>query len=426
MNRLWENAIKRDREDPLSPFRNEFFIPLTEDGSEQHYFCGHSLGLQPKTAASSVQEELEAWAKLAVRGHFEGNRPWLDYNDKLCLPLSELVGAHPGEVIVMNALTVNLHLMMVSFFRPQGKRRKILIEKHAFPSDRYAVDSQLRFHGLDPADCVVEIEPPPGEHTIEECVIEQYLESHGEQIALVLWPGVQYISGQAFDLARIAASADKAGAKIGFDLAHAIGNVPLALHASGCDFAVWCHYKYINAGPGAVAGCFVHERNHGIPGNRFQGWWGNDKDSRFWMSSEFDSADGAAAWQLSNPPILSMAPLRVSLEIFHRAGMESMREKSRAMTTWLLEGIEARLSGTVEVLTPEDPEHRGNQLSLRVSSGRQQGLKLFRYLQQKGVITDWREPDVIRVAPTPLYNSYEDCCVLLSHMCDWVDSTGSP
>jgi len=427
MEKLLDRARQLDQEDRLGGFRDQFFIPRQDDGSAQHYFCGHSLGLQASSVEPVVQQELLAWRELAVRGHFEGDRPWMDCNNRLCSALAEIVGASPSELVVMNTLSVNLHLMMVSFFQPRGRRRKILIEKHAFPSDRYAVESQLRFHGLEPAENLVELEPSSGEHLLEESAIETYLEDHGEDIALVLWPGVQYISGQAFDLERIATAAHQAGAKIGFDLAHFIGNLPLSLHASGCDFAAWCHYKYLNAGPGAIAGCFVHERHHqagDLP--RLNGWWGNDRGSRFRMEQAFTPSAGAAAWQLSTPPILSMAPLQASLALFQKAGMEHLRNKSRALTAYLQEGIENHLDGVIEILTPADPERRGCQLSMRVRSGRERGRHLFLYLEEHGVLTDWREPDVIRVAPVPLYNRFADCAALLQTISDWAGLTGTP
>jgi len=419
MKNLSDAAEKLDCEDSLARFRDEFHITLNDDGTEQVYFCGHSLGLQPKAAAKSVQEELDAWRKLAVRGHFEGEAPWMDLNAKLCQGLAELTGAQPAELVVMNTLTVNLHLMMVSFFRPQGKRRKILLERHAFPSDRYAVESQLLFHGLDPAECLVELAPDSGRHGVSESSVENWLDTHGEEIALVLWPGIQYISGQFFDLSRLTAAAHRAGAMIGFDLAHAIGNVPLSLHDSGCDFAAWCHYKYLNAGPGAIAGCFVHQRHHGGDMPRFNGWWGNDRESRFRMEPRFAPAAGAAAWQLSTPPVLSMAPLKASLSIFQAAGTGALRQKSKRMSAYLVDGIESGLDDVLEVLTPADPDRRGCQLSLRVRSGRHQGQQLFRYLVEHGILTDWREPDVIRVAPTPLYNRFADCYALLQNINDW-------
>ncbi|MFC1689105.1 kynureninase [Pseudomonadota bacterium] len=427
MEKLLATARTLDNEDVLSGFRERFLVPGHDDGSDLVYFCGHSLGLQPKSTALMVQGELDAWQARAVRGHFEGPLPWMDYNQRLCESLAGLTGSSAEELVVMNTLTVNLHLLMVSFFRPRGTRRKILIEKHAFPSDRYAVQSQLLFHGLDPAEHLVELSPAEGAHIIEESAVEECLAGHGEDIALVLWPGVQYISGQAFDLPRIATAAREAGATIGFDLAHYIGNLPLELHDSGCDFAAWCHYKYLNAGPGAVGGCFVHERHHqdqDLP--RFNGWWGNAKASRFRMATNFEADTGADAWQLSNPPILSMAPLRASLELFHEAGPDRLRAKSSAMTSYLLEGIRLHLDELLEVMTPQDPERRGSQLSLRVRSGRENGKALFEFLEQNGVLCDWREPDVIRVAPVPLYNRFMDCYELLRQLGEWSSVTDNP
>lgn len=422
MSNLSDTARKLDREDPLARFRDEFHIPLNTDGTQQHYFCGHSLGLQPRSAGDAVEQDLGAWRQLAVRGHFEGDLPWTEYNEKLCQPLAKLTGAQAEELVVMNTLTVNLHLLMVSFFRPRGRRRKILIEQQAFPSDRYAVESQLRFHGLDPAECLVELGPAPNRHLLEESDIESCLQAQGDEIALVLWPGVQYISGQSFDLSRISAAAHQAGAMVGFDLAHHIGNLPLSLGHSDCDFAAWCHYKYLNSGPGAIGGCFIHQRHHSdgaLP--RFNGWWGNDRGSRFLMAPGFAPSAGAAAWQLSNPPVLSMAPLRASLAVFEAAGMDRLRRKSKLMSAYLAEGIVSKLDRVLEILTPTDAERRGCQLSLRVRSGRDDGQQLFRYLVERGVLTDWREPDVIRVAPVPLYNCFDDCYALLRHISEWAD-----
>jgi kynureninase len=416
-------AVKKlDQEDELRHFRDKFWIPPHHDGSEKLYFCGHSLGLQPRSAEAFVHEELRAWRDRGVEGHFKGSPAWIEYNELLCEALAILTGAAPHEIVAMNTLTVNLHLMMVSFYRPEGKRRKILIEKNAFPSDRYAVESQIRFHGLDPEDCLVELEPEADSRLIDEGSVESFLDAHGEEIALVLWPGVQYASGQSFDLARIAAAGRSAGACIGFDLAHSIGNVPLSLHETACDFAAWCSYKYLNGGPGAVAACFVHERHHRsgrLP--RFQGWWGNHRASRFAMGPDFQAAPGARAWQLSNPPILAMAPLRASLQLFQEAGMDSIRRKSVAMTGWLDAMIETELKGVIEIITPRDPRRRGCQLSLRVCAGREAGRRLFRYLDERGVVSDWREPDIIRVTPIPLYNRFEDCFRLARYMCDWAE-----
>lgn len=427
MEKLLAEAKSLDRQDELAGFRARFHTPKHDDGSDLAYFCGHSLGLQAKSVQAVVQDELDAWRERAVRGHFEGPLPWMDYNRLLCESLSGLVGSRPEEIVVMNTLTVNLHLLMVSFFRPQGKRRKILIEKHAFPSDRYAVQSQLKFHGLDPAADLVELAPREGEHLIEESSVEDYLAAHGAEIALVLWPGVQYITGQAFNLPRIAHAARRAGANIGFDLAHHVGNLPLELHGSGCDFAAWCHYKYLNAGPGAVAGGFVHERHHNnteLP--RFNGWWGNAQHSRFRMAHEFEAGRGADAWQISTPLLLSMAPLRASLQLFDEAGTGPLRSKSVAMTSYLIRGIHEHLNQLLEILTPTQPERRGSQLSLRVRSGRDDGRALFEYLEEQGVLTDWREPDVIRVAPVPLYNSFGDCFELLRTIGKWACLKGNP
>lgn len=420
MEQLLENARALDRQDPLRAFREQFWIPPHEAGKEQVYLCGHSLGLQPRAAEAALSKELERWRTLAVAGHFHGQPAWIDFGDGLAESMAGLVGARPAETTVMNTLTVNLHLLMVSFFRPAGRRRKIVIERGAFPSDRYAVESQLRFHGLDPAACLVELAPADGGRLIEEDEVENWLRAHGDEVALVLWPGVQYSSGQAFDLQRIAAAAHSAGARIGFDLAHSAGNVPLRLHDWDCDFAAWCTYKYLNGGPGAVAACFVHARHAGdasLP--RFEGWWGNDRSGRFRMEPKFTPAAGAEAWQLSTPPILAMAPLRASLELFAAAGMERLRAKSRHMTEWLARGIEERLGGVIEILTPLDAQRRGCQLSLRVRAGHEQGRRLYEYLGRRGVVTDWREPDILRVAPVPLYNRFEDCHAFLGHVQRW-------
>jgi len=417
LERDHEQALELDRCDVLSHFRDEFLIPRKADGSEQLYFCGNSLGLQPKGVRQAVLDELTAWQELAVEGHFKGQRPWLSYNDLLRGPMAELVGAKPREVAVMNTLTVNLHLMMISFYRPRGQRRRILIEQQSFPSDRYAVESQIRMHGLDPLECLVEIAPAGDAYNINETAIEDYLAAHGEQVALVLWPGVHYASGQYFDLTRIANAAHKAGARCGFDLAHAVGNVPVDLRGSDVDFAVWCTYKYLNSGMGAIAGCFVNERHgdrHDL--TRLHGWWGTDPESRFLMAPEFIPARGAEAWVLSNPPILSMAPIRIALELFQQAGMTALRNKSVEMTAYLEQLIRSELEGSLEIITPADPQRRGCQLSLRVLAGRDAGLALFQQLEKAGTIPDWREPDIIRVAPVPLYNRFEDCWLFVNQV----------
>lgn len=424
LNRAREHARELDRNDCLSGFRDEFLIPKKADGSEQLYFCGNSLGLQPKGVKAAVLEELTAWQNLAVEGHFKGQRPWLSYNNLLRGPMAGLIGAKPQEVAVMNALTVNLHLMMISFYRPHGQRKKILIEQHSFPSDRYAVESQIRMHGLDPEECLVEITPSDNGRIIDEAAIESYLAEHGEQVALVLWPGVHYASGQFFDLKVIAKAANRAGALCGFDLAHAIGNVPLNLRESGVDFAVWCTYKYLNSGMGAVAGCYVNER-HGNNNDltRLHGWWGTSEKSRFLMGPEFIPAAGAEAWIMSNPPILAMAPIRVSLELFQKAGMNALRQKSVELTAYLEKLIQSELQDSLEIITPSDPGRRGCQLSLRVLAGREAGRALFEQLESAGTIPDWREPDVIRVAPVPMYNRFQDCWLFVNQVKGFLGKT---
>ena len=410
MNNSREQALELDRQDPLRGLRDQFWIPKKADGSEQLYFCGNSLGLQPKNTREAVMQELTAWQDQGVEGHFKGDRPWISYNDLLRQPMAELIGAKPDETVIMNTLTVNLHLMLISFYRPDGQRNQILIEQQPFPSDRYAVESQIRMHGLDPNECLVEIAPAGDGRIINESAIEAYLAEHGEKVALVLWPGVHYASGQLFDLTRIVAAAHKAGAYCGFDLAHAVGNVPLELHDIDADFAVWCTYKYLNSGIGAVGGCFVHERHFNRTDlARLHGWWGNDVESRFLMGSEFIPAKGVDAWQLSNPPILAMAPIKAALELFQQAGMPALREKSIRLTAYLEQLVQTELKHVLEIITPADPDRRGCQLSLRVLAGREGGRALFEKLEQAGTVPDWREPDVVRVAPVPMYNRFEDC-----------------
>lgn len=416
---LLSEARERDAADPLRHFRDGFSIPRHDDGTEKLYFTGNSLGLMHRRSEDALGEVVTAWRERAVEGHFTGERPWTKYQEFLRDGLVALTGAKPAEVVTMNTLTVNLHLGMVSFYRPEGRRRRIVIEQHAFPSDRYAVESQIRLHGLDPEDCLVELAPEAGERLLDEAAIEDYLRREGNSVALVLWPGVQYATGQVFDLPRIAAAAREAGANIGFDLAHAIGNVPLALHDSGCDFAAWCTYKYLNAGPGAIAGMFVHERHFGRDLPRLQGWFGNALDTRFRMAPEFDPAPGAEAWVLSTPPTLAIAPLLGSLEVFQEAGFDRLRSKSVELTGWLATAIEAELNHVLEIVTPLQPERRGCQLSLRVRAGRESGRALFRHLEASGAMPDWREPDVIRVAPVPLYNRYEDCARLVALIGAW-------
>ena len=418
------DALAHDAADLLASFRDEFLIPPHGHG-EQVYLCGNSLGLQPRATRQALLDELDDWSKLAVEAHFRGKHPWMPYHEFVREQLAELVGAQPNEVVAMNSLTVNLHLMMVSFYRPTPQRHAILIEKGAFPSDRYAVESQIRFHGYDPATALIEIDGDQPDGSISDAAIERALDEHGKHIALVLWPGVQYRTGQAFDLKRISRAAYAKGCNVGFDLAHAAGNIELKLHDSDCDFAVWCSYKYLNAGPGAVAGCFVHERHASAVLPRFAGWWGHDKSTRFKMGSQFVPTQGADGWQLSNPPILALAPLRVSLEVFHRATMTKLREKAVELTGYFESLIDKHLSGVIDIATPREPARRGCQLSLRVTSGREAGRSLFEYLDANGIITDWREPDVIRAAPTPLYNRRMDCLRFVLACRDWAEQKTS-
>ncbi len=420
------DALARDAVDPLRAFRDEFLIPPATDPSldpqSQLYFAGNSLGLQPRGVRDALLTELDDWARLGVEAHFHGRHPWMPYHEEVRVHLAEIAGALPSEVVAMNSLTTNLHLMMVSFYRPTAERYKILIEAGAFPSDHHAMESQIRFHGFDPATALIELEGDPDTGLVGIEAIERALTEHGSRIALVMWPGVQYRTGEAFDLAAIAKLAHKHGCAVGFDLAHAAGNLSLALHDSGADFAVWCSYKYLNSGPGAVAGCFVHDRHARADVPRFAGWWGHDQTTRFKMGPEFVPTPGADGWQLSNPPILALAPLRASLDVFHRAGIKNLRVKSVQLTTYLESLIRTHLAGILETLTPAQSERRGCQLSLRVAGGRTRGRALFEHLVARGIIGDWREPDVIRVAPTPLYNRYIDAWKLVDAIAAWRDA----
>ena len=401
-----ESVIELDKNDPLSHFKDKFHFPKSKSNKPYIYFAGNSLGLQPVSAERYVMEELDAWKHLAVDAHLKSKRPWLPYHEFLTSHSAEIVGALDKEVVVMNSLTVNLHLLMASFYHPNKKRKKILIEKWAFPSDRYAVQSQLKFHGNDPNNDLIVLEPDEGE-LISMSTIMNYLHNFGEEIALVLIGGVNYYTGQAFDLADITDQAQNHGCRVGFDLAHAAGNLQLNLHEWGVDFAVWCGYKYLNGGPGAPSGVFIHERHLGktdLP--RLEGWWGHDKSTRFQMPSGFKPLQTVEAWQLSNPPILSMAALLSSLEIFHEARINNLRQKSEKLTSYLELLIKSELEQKIEIITPHSKQSRGCQLSIRLL----QPIKdITTILHERGIITDWREPDVIRVAPVPLYNSFEDC-----------------
>lgn len=392
-----------DAADPLAPLRERFCFPQRH-GADAVYFCGNSLGLQPKATRDYLEVELEDWAALGVEGHFQGRNPWYDYHAFCADAAAHVVGASTREVVMMNALTVNLHLLLASFYRPSGSRTRLVTEAGAFPSDRYAVRSQARMHGLDPDEHVVELKPRDGEALLRDEDIVDYLKREGERVACVMLGGVNYYTGQFFDLERIVKAGHAAGAHVGFDLAHAAGNVPLRLHDWGADFAVWCSYKYLNSGPGGVAGAFVHERHAERPDLvRYAGWWGNDPKTRFTMPDGFHPQAGAAGWQLSNAPVLPMAAFRASGDLFVEAGMPALRHKSERLTGYLQEHLDT--IDAVDVLTPRDPARRGCQLSLQV---RTQGEALQRALEAEGVICDYRPPGVVRAAPVPLYNTFED------------------
>lgn len=399
-------ANQLDNDDQLSNFRNQFHIPKDENGKELIYMTGNSLGLQPKITKSYIDQELEDWASLGVEGHTEGENPWLHYHEFLTETMAEIVGAKPLEVIVMNSLTANLHLMMVSFYKPTKKRYKILIEADAFPSDKYAVESQLRHHGYDDKEGLVLWKSRDDEELVNYEDLESILEEQGNEIALIMIGGVNYYTGQFFDLKRITEIGHSCGCTVGFDCAHGAGNVQLNLHNSGADFAVWCTYKYLNSGPGSLAGAFVHERHANSKDlNRFTGWWSHNKETRFKMRDEFDQLPGAEGWQLSNPPILSMAAIRASLDVFKEAGFDKLCSKSIALTGYFEFLINQLNNSDIKIITPLNPEERGCQLSIQVKNA---DKSLHKKLTDAGIITDWREPDVIRCAPVPLYNSFKD------------------
>ena len=403
------HAQALDAADPLREWRARFELPRGEDGAPLVYLCGHSLGAQPRLAQRYVAECMEDWRTLAVEGHFTGPRPWVAYHERAAPALGRLVGADCQEVVAMNTLTVNLHLMLASFYRPSGDRRALLIERGAFPSDRHAAESQVLFHGGNPARDLIELVPRDGEALLRTEDIVASIEREGARIATILLPGVQYLTGQRLDLAAITRAGHAQGCVVGFDLAHSIGNVEVALHDSGADFAVWCHYKYVNSGPGAVGGAFVHARHatrRQMP--RFAGWWGHDKATRFLMGPDFAAIEGAEGWQLSNPPILAMAPLMASLEHFDEVGMTRLRRKSVGLTGYLEALVRELLGEQVTIVTPADPEARGAALSLRVHVNRDRAWAVFEGLRKRGIVPDWREPDVIRAAPVPFYNSFED------------------
>src|SRR5690349_5297522 len=407
-----------DAADILAPYRKQFELPVHGNGQPLIYLCGHSLGLAPRAALDYVSEELAEWAAMGVAGHHTATRPWIDYAQNFTKGLQHVTGAQASEVIAMNSLTINLHLMMASFYRPVGMRDKVLIEEGAFPSDRHAVLGQLAWHKLDPDETLVEIAPRAGEETLRIEDIEAKITELGAELALVLWPGVQYRTGQNFDLARIARAAQAVGATAGFDLAHSIGNVPLQLHDWGVDFAVWCSYKYLNAGPGAIGGAFVHEKHFAAEPPRLSGWWGHDPKTRFQMGPDFEPAAGAAGWAVSNPPILSAAPLIASLDMFRAAGIEELRAKSLRLTAYAEKLVNGRALQDVQIITPANPDERGCQLSLRVQGGARRGRRVFDALGDHGIICDWREPDVIRVTPVPFYNRFVDVHEFVEELAD--------
>ena len=395
-------ALRLDAKDELRKYRDKFHIPLQKNGEEHIYMCGNSLGLQPKRTKEFLNQELEDWANFGVEGHFHAKNPWMPYHEFLAESYAKIVGAKPTEVVAMNTLTVNLHLMMVSFYQPTEKRHKIIIEGDAFPSDIYAVESQIKHHGFSPGTSLIKLRPRDGESAIRTEDIQTIIEREGDEISLIMLGGVNYYTGQVFDFENITKLAHAKGINVGFDLAHAAGNIKLELHKWGVDFAVWCSYKYLNSGPGSVAAAFVHEKHHATNLNRFAGWWGHNKEDRFKMPDSFSPIQTAEGWQLSNPPILSLAAIRASLSIFDEVGMDKLVAKSKELTNYLLYLLNTIDTDTIEIITPEE---KGCQLSIRVKNGNK---PLFDSITEKGVVADWREPDVIRVAPIPLYNSFQD------------------
>ncbi len=401
-------ALDLDAQDPLRRYREQFLIPPHADGTPLIYFCGHSLGLQPRAVRGLIEQELDDWARLGVEGHFRGRTPWYEYHEQFRESGARLVGGLPSEVVLMNSLTVNLHLLLATFYRPAGRRRKLLIDEPAFPSDLYAAQTHLVQRGLDPAEALLTVGPRPGEHLLRTEDVEAMLQRHGDEIAVVLLNGVNFLTGQWLDMERLTGAAQARGGVVGYDLAHAAGNVPLRLHDWGADFAAWCSYKYLNSGPGAVAGCFVHERhgrNLALP--RLAGWWGTDPATRFRLHEQraFVPREGADGWQVSNPPILALAPLRAALALFDEAGMPALRAKSERLTGYLEYLLDRLPAGRFEVITPRDPARRGCALSVLVREG---GRGLVAVLEREGVVCDFREPDVIRVAPVPLYNTFHE------------------
>ena len=401
-NNSRELALELDNKDPLLSYNNKFHFPVQENGNKHIYLCGNSLGLQAKITESYVKQELDDWKALGVEGHFHAQNPWLPYHEFLSESYSKIVGSKKSEVIAMNTLSVNLHLMMVSFYRPNETKNKIIIEGDAFPSDIYAVESHMKHHGIDPSESLIKLRPREGEVIIRLEDIINVIEQNSESVSLIMLGGVNYYTGQLFDMKKITQVAHNYGILVGFDLAHAVGNVLLSLHDWNVDFAVWCSYKYLNSGPGSVAGAFIHERHHNKNLERFAGWWGHDKESRFKMPDQFQPIQTAEGWQLSNPSILSLAAVRASLSLFDEVGMSQLITKSKNLTSYLVFLLNQIPTDRINIITPEQ---RGCQVSISVKNGNKD---LFNEITKRGVIADWREPDVIRVAPVPLYNSYLD------------------
>lgn len=401
-NNSRELALELDNKDPLLSYNDKFHFPVQENGNKHIYLCGNSLGLQAKITESFVKQELDDWKALGVEGHFHAQNPWLPYHEFLSESYSKIVGSKKSEVIAMNTLSVNLHLMMVSFYRPNEIKNKIIIEGDAFPSDIYAVESHMKHHGIDPSESLIKLRPREGEVIIRLEDIINVIEQNSESVSLIMLGGVNYYTGQLFDMKKITQVAHNHGILVGFDLAHAVGNVLLSLHDWNVDFAVWCSYKYLNSGPGSVAGAFIHERHHNKNLERFAGWWGHDKESRFKMPDQFQPIKTAEGWQLSNPSILSLAAVRASLSLFDEVGMSQLITKSKNLTSYLVFLLNQIPTDRINIITPEQ---RGCQISISVKNGNKD---LFNEITKRGVIADWREPDVIRVAPVPLYNSYLD------------------
>ena len=401
-NNSRELALELDNKDPLLSYNDKFHFPVQENGNKHIYLCGNSLGLQAKITESFVKQELDDWKALGVEGHFHAQNPWLPYHEFLSESYSKIVGSKKSEVIAMNTLSVNLHLMMVSFYRPNETKNKIIIEGDAFPSDIYAVESHMKHHGIDPSESLIKLRPREGEVIIRLEDIINVIEQNSESVSLIMLGGVNYYTGQLFDMKKITQVAHNHGILVGFDLAHAVGNVLLSLHDWNVDFAVWCSYKYLNSGPGSVAGAFIHERHHDKNLERFAGWWGHDKESRFKMPDQFQPIQTAEGWQLSNPSILSLAAVRASLSLFDEVGMSQLITKSKNLTSYLVFLLNQIPNDRINIITPEQ---RGCQISISVKNGNKD---LFNEITKRGVIADWREPDVIRVAPVPLYNSYLD------------------